>query len=89
MQTETATLSVAQPQVNKKATWALISGVVGLVVFPLLFSTVAIALGVVAKGEIDRDGSLEGRSRASTAIVLGVIGLGIAAIVIATQVIPS
>ena len=89
MQTETATLSVAQPQTSKKATWALVCGVVGLVVLPLLFSTVAIALGAVAKNEIDGDASLHGRSSASAAIGLGVMGLGIAAIVIATQVIPS
>ena len=37
-----------EARTSPKATWALVCGIAGMIVFALLFSTVAIALGVVA-----------------------------------------
>ena len=78
-----------EPRASRKAKWALASGVTGMFVLALLFSTVAIALGVVAKNEIDRDPELEGRGKAVAAIVLGVIGLVVFAVWMTAQVATS
>jgi hypothetical protein len=79
-------LVATEDRTSRKATWALVCGIAGLIVFALLFSTVAIALGVVAKNEIDRDPHLHGQGKAIAGIVLGVIGLVLfAVIVVATM----
>jgi hypothetical protein len=73
-----------EARTSRKATWALVSGIVGLIVAPLLFATVAIALGVVAKNEMDQDPQLQGQGQATAGIVLGVIGLLVFAVVLVT-----
>jgi hypothetical protein len=78
-----------EARTSRKATWALVCGIAGLIVFALLFSTVAIALGVVAKNEIDRDPQLHGRGKATAGIVLGVIGLVFFAVFLAATVATS
>ena len=77
------------PRTSRKAHWALVSGIIGVFVLALVFSTVAIALGVVAKNEMDRDPELEGRGKAIAAIVLGVIGLVVFAVWMTAQVVTS
>jgi hypothetical protein len=68
---------------NVKAAWALGLGVVGVataffVVPPVLFSTLAIVLGAMGRGEARRDPGLGGEKMGQAAIVLGVIGFVVA-----------
>lgn len=79
----------AEDRTSRKATWALICGIAGMIVFALVFSTVAIALGVVAKNEIERDPHLHGQGKAIAGIVLGVIGLVFFAIIVTAQLVTS
>ena len=74
---------------SRKATWALVCGIAGMVVFALLFSTVAIALGVVARNEIKQDPQLHGEGKAIAGIVLGVIGLVLFAVIVTAKVATS
>ncbi|MDA0162459.1 DUF4190 domain-containing protein [Solirubrobacter ginsenosidimutans] len=63
---------VAPPRTPGQAYAALILGIVGLVVCPLLPSIAALILGYQAKGEIDgAGGQLGGRGIAIAGIVLG------------------
>jgi hypothetical protein len=59
---------------NGKAVAGLVCGIVGLVVFGFILGVIAIVLGMLARGEIDRTGQ-GGRSMATWAIVLGVIDI--------------
>jgi hypothetical protein len=59
---------------NGKAVAGLVCGIVGLVVFGFILGVIAIVLGMLAKGEIDRTGQ-GGRGLATWAIVLGVIDI--------------
>lgn len=64
------------PRNSGKATASLICGILGLIVFPLIFSVLAIALGQAAKNEISNsEGQLTGEGSATAGIVLGIIGL--------------
>ena len=65
-----------------KATAALVLGIVGLFLAPIISSTLAIVFGSLAKGDIARDPGLEGDGRALAGIILGIVGL-IAGIVVA------
>lgn len=58
-----------------KAVAALILGIVGLVVAPIICSTLAIVFGVLARNEIRRDERLTGGSMALWGIALGVLGV--------------
>ncbi|MEJ5186262.1 MAG: DUF4190 domain-containing protein [Candidatus Geothermincolales bacterium] len=64
------------PRNSGKATASLICGILGLIVFPLIFSVLAIVLGQAAKNEISNSGGqLTGAGSATAGIVLGIIGL--------------
>ena len=78
-----------EARTSPKATWALVCGIAGMIVFALLFSTVAIALGVVARNEIKRDPQLKGEGKAIAGIVLGVIGLVLFAVIVTAKVATS
>ncbi len=78
-----------EARTSPKATWALVCGIAGMIVFALLFSTVAIALGVVARNEIKRDPQLQGEGKAIAGIVLGVIGLVLFAVIVTAKVATS
>ncbi len=59
-----------------KATASLVCGIIGLIVFPVIFSVLAINLGLAAKREISRSGGqLSGEGKATAGIVLGIVGL--------------
>jgi len=59
---------------------ALVLGICGLCVLPLLGPVLALSFGYSARGEIDRSrGRLGGRGLAVAGIVLGWVGLAIAA----------
>jgi uncharacterized protein DUF4190 len=70
-----------QPAPQQNSTTAIISlvaGILGLTVFPLIGSIIAVVLGHMAKGEIARSGGTLGGSGAATfGLVLGYIGLGL------------
>ncbi len=64
-----------------KATAALVLGILGLVLIPIIPSILAIVFGNNAKREIDGSGgSLGGRGLATTGVVLGWIALAIWAV---------
>lgn len=66
-----------------KAVAALVLGIVGLLIFPIVCSTLAIIFGVMGRNEIDRDPSLSGRGMATAGLVMGIIGIVWGVIVIA------
>ncbi len=63
------------PPTSGKATTALVLGICGLVICPLILSVPAIIVGQSAKKEIDAShGQLGGRSQAQAGFILGIIG---------------
>lgn len=50
-------------------------GIVGLIVLPVVCSTLAIIFGLLARRDIDRDPRLTGATMAVVAVVLGVLGI--------------
>jgi hypothetical protein len=73
---------VAPPRTPGLAIAALILGIVGLVVCPLVPSIAAVVCGHMAKGEIDRaGGQLGGRGIAMTGLILGWIGVAFWALI--------
>src|SRR5436190_1276484 len=66
----------APPQNSNMAVISLIAGITGLTVFPIIGSLVAVILGHMAKGEINRSGGqLGGGGLATAGLVLGYLGL--------------
>ena len=68
---------------NAKAAWALGLGIVGVVTAffvlpPLVFSTLAIVLGVMGRSEARQDPQRGGETMGKVAIVLGVLGFVVA-----------
>lgn len=59
---------------NGKGTAALVLGILGLFLFPVIFSVLAIILGVQGKNLADR-GMATNRGAAQAGFVLGIIGL--------------
>jgi hypothetical protein len=60
-----------------KAVAALVLGIAGLLIAPIVCSTLAIVFGVLARRDIDRRPALTGRGLATAGIVLGVLGLAL------------
>lgn len=69
------TVATAPERRSGKAVAALVLGILGLIVAPIVCSTLAIVFGVLARREIDREAGLGGASLALAGIVLGVLGL--------------
>jgi len=66
---------------NSKATAALVLGIVGLFICPIICSVIAIILGYSARNEIAASGGrMTGESNATAGIILGWIGLALAVI---------
>ena len=66
-----------------KATASLVLGILGLILLPLVCSTLAIVFGTIAKREIDASGGrLGGRGLAATGTVLGWVGLVVWALIL-------
>ena len=64
-----------------RATAALILGICGLVVCPLIPSVLALVFGYQARNEIDASrGNMDGRGQAVAGIVLGWVGVGLCAL---------
>ncbi len=67
-------MGIIQPL--RKATTAMVCGIIGLLVCNIILAPVALGLGISAKGEIDRNpGRYSNRGQATAAIVLGIIGI--------------
>ncbi|MCC7362146.1 MAG: DUF4190 domain-containing protein [Anaerolineales bacterium] len=65
-------------QTSPTATLSLVAGILGLSVFPLFGSIIAVAAGYRAKREIaESDGELTGDGLATVGLALGYIGLGL------------
>jgi len=62
------------PASNRKATWALVLGIVGILCCALA-SIGALVLGVQAKNEINASGGMQsGQGQAQAGFILGIIG---------------
>lgn len=62
---------------------ALMFGVLGLVIFPPIFSTLAIILGRRARARLEASGAQRGLGTATAAVVLGWLGLAFLALLLA------
>jgi hypothetical protein len=66
----------AQPQTNKKATWALVLGILSLVCCGIFAGVPALILGNNAKKEIAASGGAQsGAGMAQAGVVLGIISI--------------
>ncbi len=66
------------PANSTTALISLVAGILGLTVFPILGSIVAVITGHMAKGEIQRSGgAIGGDGLATFGLVLGYIGVGL------------
>ena len=73
-------VQVGGSQSSGKSTAALVLGILGLVVCPLICSVLALLFGYQARNEIEASGGrLGGRGNATAGIVLGWIGIAIVA----------
>ncbi len=69
-------VQTAGAQTSGKSTAALVLGILGLVLCPLIFSILALIFGYQARADIDRsNGTIRGRGNATAGIVLGWIGI--------------
>jgi hypothetical protein len=72
------------PETSGKATAALVLGICGLVVCPIILSIIGLVLGYQARGEIRASGGrIGGEGQAKAGIILGWVGLALWAVVIA------
>jgi hypothetical protein len=77
------TQSQSPSQTAGKATAALVLGILGLVLIPIIPSILAIVFGNSAKQQIDGSGGrLGGRGLASAGVVLGWVALALGALLI-------
>jgi Domain of unknown function (DUF4190) len=71
------------PKTSTKAIIGLVMSVIGIFICPILFSIAGIALGIIARNEIDRSGGrITGRGLATAALVIGVVGLVLGVLVV-------
>lgn len=82
-----ATPQYAKVGTSGKAVASLILAIVGLFIFPIILSALAVIFGWLAVRDIDRNPALGGRGMAITGIVIGAIGLilGIVAVIMAAR----
>ena len=59
------------------ATAALVLGILGLVLCPIVCSVLAIIFGKQARDQIERDPSLGGHGTANAGYILGIVGLAL------------
>lgn len=75
---ETPGYYLSPEKISSLAVVALVSGTLGITLFPLIGSIVAVISGRLAKQEIDESGgTLGGNNLAQTGLLLGWIGLGL------------
>lgn len=66
---------VEQKRTSGKAIASLVLGIVGLLILPIVCSTLAIVFGTMARNETQRDPGLGGRGMATAGFVLGIVSL--------------
>lgn len=70
--------SASSTPTSSSAIISLIAGVLGLTLFPLIGSVVAVITGLLARREIrESAGAIEGEGLATAGTVLGLVGLGL------------
>lgn len=79
--TETPAPPYAPRRTSGLAVAALACGIAGLTLFPVLASIAAVVLGIMARDELRRDPALDGEGMATAGLVLGWIGVALAALV--------
>jgi hypothetical protein len=72
---------------DRKAIAALVFGVLGLLVLPIVFSVLAVVLGALSVRATRRDRALGGRGLAIAGIVLGIVGLLVGLVLVGTALI--
>jgi hypothetical protein len=60
---------------SSKATASMVLGILGLLILPIVFSVLAIIFAVLARSEIDKAPTMDGRGRATAGLWLGIVGL--------------
>lgn len=66
------------PRSHGKATAAMVCGIIGLLICPMVLSVLAIVFGVQSRNEIDRNpGMYTNRGQAQAGFILGIIGLAL------------
>lgn len=64
-----------EKRTSGKAIASLVLGIVGLIIVPVICSTLAIIFGVMGRNETEADPTLGGRGMATAGLVLGIVGL--------------
>jgi hypothetical protein len=67
---------------SSKAKASMVMGIVGLLVFPIVFSVLAIIYAVSARGEIDKDPGIQNGSQATAGLWMGIVGLAFWALIL-------
>lgn len=70
------------PQTNLKAILSLVFGLIGIVVFPVVGSVVAVILGHLARKEIQADPRQQGDGLAIAGLIMGWIMIGLMGLII-------
>jgi hypothetical protein len=73
-------VSSGELKTSTKAIAAFVLSIAGLIVLPLVCSTLAIVFAVIGRKEIDADPRLTGRGLATAGLMIGIVGLVLAAI---------
>lgn len=68
------------PPSSGKATAALVLGLVGIFLCPLICSILAIVFGKQAMDEIDQNPGMTGRGSAKAGFILGIVGTSLASL---------
>lgn len=71
-----------QSQTNLKAILSMVFGLIGIVVFPIIGSIVAVILGHMARKEIQADPRQQGDGLAIAGLVMGWIMIGLVGLII-------
>lgn len=79
--------TAAGPGTNGKAIAALILGIGGFIVCPLICSVLAIVFGNLAKKEIDANPGQEGRGMAQAGFILGIVGVSLVGLLVVVSLI--
>ena len=86
MATAPTTTPAPTTRTSGKAVAALVLGILGIVLLPIVLSIPAIIYGKKARNEIDSSSGLNGRGLAVTGIVLGWVGIGVGVVCFALGV---
>jgi hypothetical protein len=83
----TQALRASGPRTEGTAIIALVLGILGIISCPLVLSIPAVIVGNQAKAKMAQDPTLEGEGMARAGVILGWIGIGLGALMIAGGII--